>query len=123
VTSQGSPYTRFERALRTRNPTLVRAAGAELPRVGLEDALRICLILAAEEPGRYEPAAVRWLGRLLLEERGVTLSDAHVAAAGLAALAKDRDVPALAAFVGFCEAQGLARAARALDALKSQPAR
>lgn len=67
---------------------LVRAAAAELPRVGLEDALRICLILAAEEPGRYEPAAVRWLGRLLLEQRGVTLGHAHVAAAGLAALTR-----------------------------------
>ena len=57
----------------------MRAAAAELPHVGLEAALRVCLVLASAERDRYEPLAVRWLGRLLLEERGVTLAEAQLA--------------------------------------------
>jgi hypothetical protein len=33
MTSQGSPYARFRRALKTRNLTIIRAAAAELPRI------------------------------------------------------------------------------------------
>jgi hypothetical protein len=121
VTSDGRPHARFERALRTGNPTLVRAAAAELGCVGLEDALRICLVLAAAEPGPYKPAAVRWLGRLLLEEWGVTLAEAQLAAAGLTALPRGaNNAPVLTAFGAFCQARGLARAARALDELIEQ---
>src|SRR4051812_24937866 len=39
VTSDGSAYTRFRRALDTGNLPLVRAAAAELPHVDLADAL------------------------------------------------------------------------------------
>jgi hypothetical protein len=42
VTSQGSPYTRFDRALKTGNLNIIRAAAAELPRPpDLGDALKI----------------------------------------------------------------------------------
>ena len=118
VTSDGHPHARFERALRTGNPTLVRAAAAELGRVELDDALRVCNVLAAAEPERYEAAAVRRLGRLLLEERGITLADAQVAAAGLAALSgRVKDLPTLVAFGAFCETRGLSHAGRALHEL------
>jgi hypothetical protein len=40
MTSDGSAYARFRRALNTGNPTLVIAAARELPQVGLHDALR-----------------------------------------------------------------------------------
>jgi hypothetical protein len=48
----------------------------------LDDALLICLLLD-QEPDRYEHAAARWLGRLLLEHRGVSLRHAELAAAYL----------------------------------------
>jgi hypothetical protein len=51
----------------------------------LDDALVICLLLLDQEPDRYERAAVRWLGRLLLEHRGNSLRHAELAAAYLAA--------------------------------------
>ena len=96
----------------------MRAAAAELPHVGLEDALRVCLVLASAERDRYEPLAVRWLGRLLLEERGVTLAEAQLAAAALTALQRPgSEAATLAAFGAFCEVRGLARAARALEEL------
>ena len=66
--------------------TGVRAAVANLPAPPpLEDALVICLLLLDQEPDRYERAAVRWLGRLVLEQRGVSLRHVELAAAYLAA--------------------------------------
>jgi hypothetical protein len=45
VTRDGSPYARFRRALETGNELLVVSAARELPRIALDDALRICLAL------------------------------------------------------------------------------
>jgi alpha-D-ribose 1-methylphosphonate 5-triphosphate synthase subunit PhnH len=88
VTSEGSPYTIFRQALQRGSLPGVRAAVANLPGPPpLEDALVICLLLLDQEPDRYERAAVRWLGRLLREHRGVSLSHAELAAAYLSAWA------------------------------------
>jgi hypothetical protein len=46
VTSQGSAYGRFQRALATGNLQVIEAAAAELPAVGLDDALAILVVLA-----------------------------------------------------------------------------
>jgi hypothetical protein len=74
------------RALGRGDLAALRAAAAELPGLPpLEDALAICLLLLDQEPQRYERAAVRWLGRLLLERRAMTLRQAEYAAASLAA--------------------------------------
>lgn len=86
MTSDGSPYTRFKRALGTGNLNLVRAAAAELPRVSLADALEVCLLLRDQDQGRFEKAAVRWLGRFALEARGVTISALEAAAGALRVL-------------------------------------
>jgi hypothetical protein len=86
MTPERSAYTIFRRALERRSLTGVRAAVANLPGPApLEDALVICLLLLDQEPDRYERAAVRWLGRLLLEQRGVSLRHVEVAATYLAA--------------------------------------
>jgi hypothetical protein len=50
VTSQESAYVRFRRALETGNELLVIATARELPRVPLEDALRICLLIRGGRP-------------------------------------------------------------------------
>jgi hypothetical protein len=86
VTGNGNPYVRFKRALETGNEALVTAAALELPRIALEDALRICLVLRSGDPDRFERAAVRWLGRFALEARQVTIEDLRQAADALAAL-------------------------------------
>jgi hypothetical protein len=86
VTSEGSPYARFRRALETGNELLVLSTARELPQVALDDALRICLVLRDGDPRRYERAAVRWLGRFALEARAVTIRDLRAAAAALDAL-------------------------------------
>jgi hypothetical protein len=86
VTSDGSPYARFRRALETGNELLVLGAARDLPQIALDDALRICLVLRDGDPRRYERAAVRWLGRFALEARAVTIRDLRAAAAALEAL-------------------------------------
>jgi hypothetical protein len=86
MTSDGSPYARFRRALETGNELLVLGAARELPQIALDDALRICLVLRDGDPGRYERAAVRWLGRFALEARAVTIADLRAAAAAMEAL-------------------------------------
>src|SRR5579884_2779429 len=86
MTSDGNPYARFRRALETGNEALVTAAARELPRIALDDALRICLVLRGGDPERYERAAVRWLGRFALEARAVSIAALRAAAAARAAL-------------------------------------
>jgi hypothetical protein len=85
VTAEGSPSARFRRALATGSSNLVLDAAAELPRVSLEDALAVCMVLARERDPRYPRAAGRWLGRLLLE-RGLTLEQGLRAVAALVEL-------------------------------------
>jgi hypothetical protein len=43
-------------------------AARELGRLSLDDALSLCVLLAKQDPARFERAAARWLARLL-EER------------------------------------------------------
>jgi hypothetical protein len=61
VTSQGSAFARFRRALDSGQPTKALAAAAELPRVSLSDALELCVILATAGDRRFDAAARRWL--------------------------------------------------------------
>ena len=91
MTSSGSPYARFQRALVTGNVNVVRAAAAELPRIGIAEAAAILLVIARAEPHQYERAAVRWLGRLCLERTRVDLADLGRAAAALVALPERPD--------------------------------
>src|SRR5947208_17156762 len=107
VTSNGNPYSRFRRALETGNPALVTAAALELPRIALDDALRICLVLRGGDAARYERAAVRWLGRFALEARNVTIDDLRRAADALDVL-PERAPEAMERLQQLCVARGVA---------------
>jgi hypothetical protein len=106
VTSDGNPYSRFRRALQTGNEALVTAAALELPRIALDDALRICLVLRGGDPERYERAAVRWLGRFALEASDVTIDDLRLAANALDTL-PDRAAEAMERLQRLCVARGV----------------
>lgn len=107
VTSDGSAYSRFRRALATGNELLVLAAARELPRIGLEDALRVCLVLRDGERDRYERAAVRWLGRFALEARDVTIDALRAAADALDTL-PERPPEAMERLQVICASHGIA---------------
>jgi len=113
VTSQGSPHARFSRALKTGNLFLVKTAAKELPRVDLEDALAICILMELQDDDAYERAAVRWLGRFALEAPAATMADLRTGAEALDALPSPEGRQALAA---LCKRHGLNRAAQTLQA-------
>ncbi len=106
MTSEGSPYSRFRRALETGNELLVLTAARELPQIALDDALRICLVLRDGDPERYDRAAVRWLGRFALEGRAVTVRDLRAAARALAEL-PEATAEAMERLQQLCVARGV----------------
>jgi hypothetical protein len=106
MTSDGSPYTRFQRAIATGNLHLVIAAAAELPRVGLRDALQVCLLLRDGDEERYERAAVRWTGRFALEAQTVSLAAIRAAVAALDLL-PHRPEEAMETLAQLCAEHGL----------------
>ena len=106
MSSQGSPYARFKRALRTGNLTLVRAAAGELPSVRLDDALLIACLIEEHDAERFERAAVRWLGRFALERPSVRIEDLQAGAVAFAALAENPD-GARRALTELCARHGL----------------
>jgi len=113
MTSDGSPYARFQRALRIGRLSLVRAAATELPRVELDDALSICLLISEQDAERFERAAVRWLARLSLEVPTVRIEDLRAGLIAFEAL-PENPLGARRALAELCQRHGLARAARSL---------
>ncbi len=87
---KGSPYARFKRSLELGKLPLVLAAAAELPRLELDDGLRVLLLMAEQDKARFDRAAVRWLARLALDRR----LDVDDLRAGLAACELLRRHPA-----------------------------
>jgi hypothetical protein len=108
VTSQGSPYARFQRALKTGRAALAWDAASELEHVDLLDALALVLLVVGEP--RFARAAARGLGRLCSETR-YTLRQALLLAVGLGGLPERGAAAALAA---GCTELGLPRAAAAV---------
>jgi hypothetical protein len=103
VTSGGSPYARFRRALDTGNLTIIRAAAAELPRVELQDALAVCMAIRDGEPETFERAALRWIARLCTERRAASFADVRAAAEAFERLAAQPD-DARATLARLCNA-------------------
>jgi len=90
VTAQGSPLSRFRRAVDRGNLFEAEAAAREFGRLDLADALELLRLIAAREPERYERFAIRWHGRLELQRAGLTLAQSQLALAALAALPTER---------------------------------
>jgi hypothetical protein len=112
VTSDGSPIKRLRAALRAGDLLRVRGVAAELPYISLPDALLILELIESQDERRFEPAAVRWVGRLALEAPGLTLAQLHLAVGALNRLPDDGARATLRA---------LARRARARPAEVARP--
>ena len=115
VTSQGRPYPRFKRALQSRNATLAWAAALEVGRLGLEDALALCLLQAGVDAARYDLAAVRWHSRFCAETRGVATAEAQLLLTALVGLPGDRGGVCAAALVAVFERHGLSGCVAVID--------
>jgi hypothetical protein len=86
MTSQGSAYGRFTRAIKQRNLWAAEMSLRELRAVTLEDALSYLDLLAEQKPDKLERACVRWHGRLETEATFLTLAESQLALAALASL-------------------------------------
>lgn len=102
MTSEGSPYARFRRALTRGNLSAVRVCARELAVVKLDDALGVALLIQRSEPEHYERAAIRWLARLCLERPEVDFDDLAEAMVALTALPEE-PVSAKATLAAVCE--------------------
>jgi hypothetical protein len=90
VTSQGSAFTRFRRALDRGSVTEALAAAGELQFVGLPEALELTLLLADGEDARYERAALRWHARFAYETKNVDIRESVAVLALLTAIPANR---------------------------------
>jgi hypothetical protein len=63
--------------LETQRLADVLAVAAELPWLNLNDSLEILTLMAQEAGPRFEKAAARWIGRLLVETPPLTLKEAR----------------------------------------------
>ena len=91
VSIKGGSYANFQRALKGGNLTMIRAAATELPAINLEDALRVCVVVADERPDLFEKAALRWSARYCLERKDASLDGLRQAAEAFARLDADRE--------------------------------
>jgi hypothetical protein len=68
VTSGGHRYAEFQRALKIGNVWVAEAVAREVPKVSLEDALKLTYLYAEKEQWKKsERGALKWLRRYLNE--------------------------------------------------------
>ena len=86
VTAEGSPLSRYRRAIESRSVLLAELSAREMRFVTLPDAVALVALYASEGSPRFDKAAVRWLARYALERDDVRLADLQMAAGALALL-------------------------------------
>jgi hypothetical protein len=84
VTAQGSPLTRFRRAVERKSLLNAELAAREMGQVNLEDALSLVLLYAGADDPRFDRAATRWIARFV--EGKPSLSELQAAVCALALL-------------------------------------
>jgi hypothetical protein len=80
------PYARVHAAIENGDLGFLIRHAREMPRMGLGDALKVCLLYRDQDIERYYAAAVRWLRRFAAEAKEASLEDIQTAAAALDAL-------------------------------------
>ncbi|MCB0877126.1 MAG: hypothetical protein R2718_03010 [Solirubrobacterales bacterium] len=86
----GSDHGRFRKALSAGHLTTALIMAADLPHIGLADALEICRLMADAGDPRFPRAASRWLERFS-RETGAGLTEIQLAAAALGQLWESPD--------------------------------
>ena len=110
MTAQGSPLP----GCAARSPEAISGcstAAAELPRVDLDEAASLVVLIARENPTALDASAVRFLGRARLERSFNTLDDAQFLVAGVSQLSR-ADADSRAGFAPALRRLRLNRAAR-----------
>lgn len=83
---KGHPRAHFQRAVERRHLLSAEAAARQLGRLSLADALALCLLMAEQNPERFDRAAARWHARLVLETSGMGIAESQLALGAAASL-------------------------------------
>jgi hypothetical protein len=110
-----SPFARLRRALEHGSLIQAEAAARELGRIELGDALGLVLLLLDKRDPRFERAAVRWLGRLLIKYPEIGFEAAGDALGALRRLGGPYSAVARARLALLLRRVGEIAAARALE--------
>jgi hypothetical protein len=81
------PHPRARAAIDQGQLGFLKEHAADLPRIGLADALQICFLYADQDRDGYDAAAAKWLKRFAEEAKEISLEDVESAKAALEALA------------------------------------
>jgi hypothetical protein len=95
VTSQGHLTAQYARACANGNYLVASGLAAQMRPLALGEALLLLPLIADNDPGRFEVAAVRWQARWQLEGRHVDLASSGLVLAALGALRGTRRQEAL----------------------------
>jgi hypothetical protein len=120
VTSQGTAYSQFKRALERRNFMLAWTMAAELPKVPLADGLELLLLANDVEPARFDRAVPRWHARLAASSDS-RAGRPQLALAALNALPGPGVQSAVQSLAAVCEAHGLGRGGSGAAGLAHSP--
>jgi hypothetical protein len=114
VTSQGSPYGRFRRALDRQSLLEALASAAEMRHVALSDATELLLLMATKDPGKFPRAALKWHARYCHELRVYDPLEAQVTLGLLFMLGGPSAKPAALALAELLRARDFGQAAEHL---------
>jgi hypothetical protein len=89
VASQSSLHGQFSKAIQRGNLLAAESIARDLGGLPLGDALELVGLIARQRPHKLEAAGLRWHGRLELEARALTLTEAQYALAVLGRLSAD----------------------------------
>jgi hypothetical protein len=107
VTSAGSLHGQFQRAIERGNLLQALALGRELPRLSLDSALALLLLIAEQDPDRFRLAAPRWHARLVLEAKTLDLAESQLALAAVALLETELRQTGHALLAGLAHRHGI----------------
>jgi hypothetical protein len=101
------PYARFTAALQAGDLAFI-LRHADGFTFGLQDALKVCLLISERSPERLEAACLRWIRRYAVEAAGQRLDDYALIVEAFGDLQSE---PELAArrLLSLCRARGLDR--------------
>lgn len=105
---------RLRRALDHSDLLGAMSAASEIPVVPLSQALEFVLLLARQDPARFQPAALRWHGRYVREHRVVDALEAQAVLVLLTMLTGPSAKPAAQALAQLLQARRFGQAAEAL---------
>ena len=92
MTSQGSAYGRFQRAITRGHLMHAELAAREVGWLNLADALAVTVLIAKHDASRFGRAAARWHSRFAAEAKGIEAWESRLVLTALEALPHDEEL-------------------------------